>query len=275
MSTAGGATLRPADWSWQRTGVAIVAALIIHFGLLLAIGRVADAAGYGTSFRDNGDLFEQATAAVQYTDERVAAIANGLPVPDPPQLRGDVRTARIAYAVAMLDLVLLSGVVIVATGKRPRAFAHDMGLDRSPFHDISRPVIAAALAVAVIAVYAAAVRAAGLDALAADPAPKTLLRDDTALALFGLTTVIFAPVAEELLFRGLVLRRLLSFGQWPAITGSAALFAAWHASPAVLPLLLIGGILGWLYLRSATLWQPIAFHVLFNVVSFVQFAGHR
>jgi membrane protease YdiL (CAAX protease family) len=150
-----------------------------------------------------------------------------------------------------------------------------MGLDHSPLHDISGPVIAAALAVAVLAGYAAAVRAAGFDALVVEPAPRTLLRDDSALALFGMTTVIFAPVAEELLFRGLILRRLLSFGPWPAVVGSAIVFAAWHASPAVVPLLLIGGILGWLYLRSATLWQPITFHVLFNLVSFVQFAGHR
>ena len=37
----------------------------------------------------------------------------------------------------------------------------------------------------------------------------------------------------------------------------------------------VGQAFAWLYLRSATLWQPIIFHTIFNLVSFVQFAGHR
>ena len=154
--------------------------------------------------------------------------------------------------------------------------AREMGLDRSPLANISTPVIAAGVTIVAIAGYAALVRALNLDdLLVSDPAPATVLRDSAALTLFGVTTVVLAPVAEELLFRGLLMRKLLSLGAPVAIAGSAIVFAAWHVSPAIIPLVGVGAVLAWLYLRSATLWQPIIFHTIFNLVSFVQFAGHR
>lgn len=276
MELAGGSRLQPASWSWNRTMAAIAAALVIHFGLLFAIPVMAEGLGYEPEFRDAGDIFEQAAAVVEYTDARLVAIATSAGMPEPPQLRGDVRTARVAYVAAIADLLLLAAVVVVAGGKGLRGLAREMGLDQSPLANISTPVIAAGVTIVAIAGYAALVRALNLDdLLVSDPAPATVLRDSAALTLFGVTTVVLAPVAEELLFRGLLMRKLLSLGAPVAIAGSAIVFAAWHVSPAVVPLVGVGAVLAWLYLRSATLWQPIIFHTIFNLVSFVQFAGHR
>jgi membrane protease YdiL (CAAX protease family) len=56
---------------------------------------------------------------------------------------------------------------------------------------------------------------------------------------------------------------------------SAVAFAAWHLSPQAIPLIAVGCVLAWLYYVSASLWQAIAFHVIFNLVAFVQFVGMR
>ena len=61
--------------------------------------------------------------------------------------------------------------------------------------------------------------------------------------------VVIAPVTEEVVFRGLILRGLL--GRWrpaAAILFSSALFALVHFNPAQAPVALLLGLLtGWLY----------------------------
>lgn len=268
--------LPAAPWGLGTIAVANVAALAVHFGLLISIPVVAEAFGYGRSFRDAGDIFTSMTMAAEYTAERLQAAARGVPLPSPPQLRGDTGTARIAYLAAIVDLVAIAAIAMVASRRGARQFLRDLGLHRSPLRDISTPVIAAGATIAGLVAYGLAVDALGLEFFeTGDPAPATVLRDNLALALFAVVTLVLAPVAEEVLFRGLVFGGLLQFGLLPAMAGSSLLFAAWHLSLALLPLLGVGAVLSWLYHRSASLWQPITFHAIFNTVAFVQFAGGR
>ncbi|MDQ1748139.1 MAG: hypothetical protein QOD07_2402 [Frankiaceae bacterium] len=77
-----------------------------------------------------------------------------------------------------------------------------------------------------------------------------------------------APLVEEVLFRGLLLESFRSHGTALALLVSAAGFAVWHLSFNVVPLLyylLLGLLLGWLYLRRG-LACSIAAHVGFNGV---------
>lgn len=83
-----------------------------------------------------------------------------------------------------------------------------------------------------------------------------------------LGAVVIAPLAEELLFRGVLLQTLcrhLRLG-WAAILFSSVLFGCVHVGQpqAVLPLTSMGIILGYLRLRSGSLGPCILAHILFN-----------
>lgn len=87
--------------------------------------------------------------------------------------------------------------------------------------------------------------------------------------LLALLTVAVTPaIAEELLLRGLVQRRLL--GGWlrsphAAIWLAATIFSAMHFEfGGFLPRLALGVTLGYAYYWTRSLWVPIVLHFLFN-----------
>jgi membrane protease YdiL (CAAX protease family) len=82
-------------------------------------------------------------------------------------------------------------------------------------------------------------------------------------------TVVFAPIAEELFFRGIAFNAWLrEAGRIWAYVGSAALFAAIHLSlESLLPIFLLGLALGWVYQRTGSLLAPIAMHATVNGIS--------
>ncbi|MDP3068820.1 MAG: glutamate-5-semialdehyde dehydrogenase [Opitutaceae bacterium] len=86
-----------------------------------------------------------------------------------------------------------------------------------------------------------------------------------------LLAIVIAPVTEEIVFRGLILRGLLArWRPWPAIVLSSVLFGVMHLNPAQLPVaLLIGGLLGWIYVRTRSLGLCIAGHALNNASSYL------
>ena len=77
---------------------------------------------------------------------------------------------------------------------------------------------------------------------------------------------VLAPVLEEMLFRGLVLRGFLErFSRWYAIGASAILFGAAHLNIHQFVVgLVLGVLLGWLYERTRSLLPCIALHAGYN-----------
>ena len=83
---------------------------------------------------------------------------------------------------------------------------------------------------------------------------------------------LMAPLAEELVFRGAILRSLLKWNSrpWVAIAISAVLFSAAHMNPAQMPhTFLIGLLLGWMYWRTNSIVPGVAFHWVNNTVAYV------
>ena len=83
---------------------------------------------------------------------------------------------------------------------------------------------------------------------------------------------LMAPLAEELVFRGAILRSLLKWNSrpWVAIVISAVLFSAAHMNPAQMPhTFLIGLLLGWMYWRTNSIVPGVAFHWVNNTVAYV------
>lgn len=85
---------------------------------------------------------------------------------------------------------------------------------------------------------------------------------------------ILAPLAEEIVFRGAILRTLLDMmskkNHWVAIMISAAIFGVVHGNMAqFVNALLMGLILGWMYYRTKSLVPGILLHWVNNTVAFI------
>lgn len=78
---------------------------------------------------------------------------------------------------------------------------------------------------------------------------------------------LYPAICEEFLYRGIVLGLLLRSGRpWLANVGQAALFAAAHVLSVRLPWTFVCGlILGWIRMRTGSLWATMALHFVFNV----------
>jgi membrane protease YdiL (CAAX protease family) len=81
-----------------------------------------------------------------------------------------------------------------------------------------------------------------------------------------LFSCILAPVLEEMLFRGIILRSFLhQYSRTSAILGSSLLFGIAHLNVYQFVAAFIGGIvLGWLYERTRSLWPCILLHAAGN-----------
>jgi len=82
---------------------------------------------------------------------------------------------------------------------------------------------------------------------------------------------LLAPIAEEIAFRGAILRSLLGrFSTWTAICLSAFLFALVHMNPAQMPhAFIIGILLGWMYYRTGSILPSMTFHWVNNSVAYI------
>lgn len=75
-----------------------------------------------------------------------------------------------------------------------------------------------------------------------------------------------APVAEEILFRGLILRKLQPYGKRFAIVLSALLFGIFHGNPVQIPYaFLVGLVLGYTAMEHNILWAMVL-HMFNNLV---------
>lgn len=104
-----------------------------------------------------------------------------------------------------------------------------------------------------------------------NPLLQTVLeaQDPLALAVFFATASIAAPLFEEFLFRGFLLPSLTSYMPvWSAILLSSFIFAIAHLSLSeVLPLTVLGMILGIVYTRSRNLLAPMLLHSAWNSIT--------
>jgi membrane protease YdiL (CAAX protease family) len=105
----------------------------------------------------------------------------------------------------------------------------------------------------------------------------TLYSGPLSHAALGVHLLIAAPICEEIIFRGLILRWFLRRGivPWAAIIGTALLFAAGHLDPSNLDSYFLSGlILGYLAYRTRSLLPAMIWHALFNLLALLALLAH-
>ncbi|NKC12064.1 MAG: CPBP family intramembrane metalloprotease [Gammaproteobacteria bacterium] len=91
----------------------------------------------------------------------------------------------------------------------------------------------------------------------------------------GLVSVIsvglLAPIFEEIIFRGILLRGFLQhYGPRRGIILCALLFAGFHLTASQFPFAFVFGcFVGWLYWRTRSLWPCIVAHAGYNLIFFL------
>jgi membrane protease YdiL (CAAX protease family) len=170
---------------------------------------------------------------------------------------GQVEASMVAW------VVVCAGVAAVARWQRP-------GLPLRPLRLGRTLAVYAALALpwwALFVGYARALAAAGAPA-AAQPQLVYLAAADLGAPmawLFVLGTVVAAPVAEELVFRGCLQPALAAvLGPRAAIAATAVVFGLVHPLPLALPAALLGAAFGWLAQRSGSLLPAMVAHAVHN-----------
>lgn len=93
-----------------------------------------------------------------------------------------------------------------------------------------------------------------------------------------ITVCILAPIFEEILFRGIMLRGMLQNGTSPiwAIIISSFIFGLAHLNPwQFLGAGLLGVVFGYVYYRTKSLWLVMFLHALNNTISYTMMLKFR
>lgn len=90
------------------------------------------------------------------------------------------------------------------------------------------------------------------------------------IIIIGITTIIFAPIGEEIVFRRMLYGLLEPTGKKQALFLTSFLFSILHFYLVGIPgLFFMAMILQLLYLNTKNLWCPIQVHMIFNALSFI------
>ena len=181
--------------------------------------------------------------------------------------------AMVAIALfAVQSLILVIAIHLVVIRGRGLAWA-DLGLRRPAVPWVRRAVFATLAAFPLVGLVNAIV-ASLIGYVPENPqldivAPAGISWTTALAMLFALGVVV--PIAEELMFRGLLFGWLRSrLGLRPAMAISALCFSLLHGIAWLIPaIFVLGLILAWVYEKSGSLWAAITTHGLFNMISTV------
>ncbi len=182
-------------------------------------------------------------------------------------------------AVRAIALALFYGaqvaLLVVLARRRSLGFAEGHRLRPSAGFKLAEAATAAGQVLGLLiatrgvtTLWAAISKAAGWEPTSSADLTTVFGQGGMGILLAVAMVVVFAPIVEEIVFRGVILGALRGrLRPWPAIVVAAAVFALCHFSAwAVVPTFVLGLALGWLASRFETLWPAIALHALYNGV---------
>jgi membrane protease YdiL (CAAX protease family) len=130
------------------------------------------------------------------------------------------------------------------------------------------------------AIYGALIEVFDIDWLRSerdDQIPNEVLDSALLLVIAGIVTIGFAPVCEEIFFRGFIMPGMLrAWGVGAAVVVSGLVFSAAHIGPNIhktlVPIFIIGAVFAFTYYRSGNILSTILAHLIFNAISFAGLA---
>ena len=133
-------------------------------------------------------------------------------------------------------------------------------------------------ALAVSMLYGGMIELFDINALRTDCAeqiPKEVRDERVLMAMAAVTVIMFAPICEEIFFRGFIATGISrAWGIAAGVVVSGLLFSGAHFLPkSFLPIALIGMIFAFVYWRSGNLWSTVLAHIAFNSLSIALIAG--
>jgi membrane protease YdiL (CAAX protease family) len=102
-----------------------------------------------------------------------------------------------------------------------------------------------------------------------DTAEKALDEAGGSIVITLVLVGLLGPIAEEIFFRGFVLPGLIKrLGVGRALVISSLVFGLFHIDPgAIVPTFALGLALGWVYVKTGSIWPAIFAHGLHNTVA--------
>ncbi len=89
-----------------------------------------------------------------------------------------------------------------------------------------------------------------------------------------LTVGILAPIVEEMIFRKLLIDRVVKYGEWTAILTSGIMFGLFHGNfQQCFFAGLIGGLFAYIYIRTGKIWATMLLHATLNLMTSVVTVG--
>ena len=109
----------------------------------------------------------------------------------------------------------------------------------------------------------------GWEMLLPEPPPVGILLPGGLVIFSFIALAVWTPLAEEIFFRGFVMSGLVNrWGFAIGLPASAVVFAALHFSlPNLLPIFVIGLLLGGLYRCTKSIWPGVFFHLAQNTLA--------
>ena len=179
----------------------------------------------------------------------------------------DNATLLAQMAILVLQYALPIGLVAVLGGLRHVRFSEAVLLRR---FNVGQG-IGLAVGVAVTARFFNSIYGIIVVLLGIDPSrvpDVTELFPDSAPGVLALVvlTVVIAPLAEEIMFRGVLYPGLRDrFNPYAAGIVSSLVFAVFHGEPFVfVPIFMLGVMLAWITEMTRSIWPAILGHAVFN-----------
>jgi membrane protease YdiL (CAAX protease family) len=186
--------------------------------------------------------------------------------------RGIVREG----ALSLAPLFALEGVLFAVAWRfsiwRHRVGWAALGLRRTLTRaHVGLLLLVLAASLLLTGLYAALLIYVGLGASLPAGVPEEIREMRGALRISSVVLIVlWAPLSEELFFRGFLLQGVAAgMGPWVAAVVSALLFSVSHGSPVLLvPVFVSGLLLAWLFFRTRSLNACITAHALQNALAF-------
>ena len=194
---------------------------------------------------------------------------------DSPQYMSAALFAGAASEVALI------GIAVWFTFRKYGGSWARLGFRTPTWSTVGYAAAAVAAAFALAAVYGVLIEIFDIDALRSqrdDQLPREVLDSGALLAIAGVVVIGFAPVCEEIFFRGFILPGMVkAWGVTIGIALSGLVFSTAHIGPAwhktLIPIFIIGAVFGAAYYRSGNIFTTILAHALFNAISFAALAA--